>query len=313
MSRRLRPNRPGHVFHLTSRTIRHVKWFESCAMRDRIAACLRDSLPKSDAELLAYAIMPNHLHLIVRQGAAPLAALMQPLCQSIAFSVHRRCQHEGYVFERRFRDKECITARHLRNAIVYTHHNPKNAGLCSSESRYRWTSYRDYLPQHASGGPSLLGPLVLPQLRLFAVNETTSPEELKKDYERYSAWAMERRRCKRLGHAVPPVPDTPAGDRYWLEAFVPRRTCALQDPQLRRPDLCDLADSVLHELTPGFTIAQLRFTRGGPQATLVRHAIISRALHLGFRGSEIARYLHISSMTISRVKAQLKGPCLKAD
>ena len=307
MSRRKRPYEPGCVFHITARTIRHAKWFKDDRLRDHVTHCLRDCLPRSDAQLLAYAVMPNHFHLIVRQGTAPLSRLMQPLCQAIALRVHRAFGHEGYVFERRFRDKACMSARHLRNAIVYTHQNPVDGKLCEQEQEFRWSSYCDYFPEFQRPEGACSRPQVFVPLRLFAVRETDSWDDLKRSYADYAAWALERRRYRKENKKPTTPPLMTAGDEYWLKNFVRRDPRTLENAAAWRPDLRDLAKSIVHEMAPGFTIAQLRMTRGGPAATMIRRAIIERALRLGFRAADIARYLHISHTIVSRRATELNG------
>src|SRR5690606_28499612 len=93
------------------------------------------------AELFAYVIMPNHLHLVLRQGEEPLWRFMQPYLRRIAIQVQRTHEREGRVFERRYRDRYCADADHLRTAILYTHLNPIRAGLCSDPREYPWSSH----------------------------------------------------------------------------------------------------------------------------------------------------------------------------
>src|SRR5262245_58757666 len=107
-----RPYLPGTAFHLTSRTIGHEPWL--ALLRDDITGIFARGFAHSDALLIAFAVMHNHFHLIVRQGRAPLSALMHSICRSIALraqSVHNR---EGHIFERRYRALPCLTPQHLR-------------------------------------------------------------------------------------------------------------------------------------------------------------------------------------------------------
>ena len=276
-------------------------------MRDHVVRALSECVPKSDAQLLAYAVMSNHFHIIVRQGTEPLSRLMQPLCQSIALRVQRAFRHIGYVFERRFRDTACLTPRHLRNAIVYTHRNPVDGRLCEHEREYRWSSYGEYFAGDAHKGGTVNGARLFVPLRLFAVRGDASWDELRADYERYACWAAERKRLRKLHAPVPAPPPTPAGDRYWMREFFLRPARTLDNARPWRPDLRDLANATLRELTPGFTIQQLRAARGGHKAVEVRHEIIARALELGFRPVDIANYLHISPSSVSRVSARVIG------
>lgn len=119
MGRQLRPQLPGVPFHVTARVQGRAAWFTGVErpLENRILAAPR----RSDATLLAYAVMPNHLHLVVVQGSQPLSQLMQPLLTRIALLVQRRTGREGHIFERRFRASPCLDPDYLRNAIAYVH------------------------------------------------------------------------------------------------------------------------------------------------------------------------------------------------
>src|SRR5262245_39185834 len=142
MPRRKRSYLPGCAFHITARTHSGEFWFEE--LRSEILAIIDRALKQTDALLLAYAIMCNHLHLVVRQGDAPLARLMQPIGQRTAYAVHRRCKRKGYVLGYRYFDVPCRGDAHLRNAIMYTHRNPVEAGLCKEPAEYQWSSALAY-------------------------------------------------------------------------------------------------------------------------------------------------------------------------
>ena len=135
MGRRKRPYHPGTIFHLTSRTHRHEEWFDP-GLRTTIVELIHRMVARTDAQLLAYAVMPNHLHIVLRQGRMELAQVMQPLMRRVALQVQRQHGFEGSVVERRFRDTACTTPDHVRMAIVYTHLNPWRAGLCGDDLSY---------------------------------------------------------------------------------------------------------------------------------------------------------------------------------
>ena len=153
MGRRLRPHLPGATFHLTSRLHAGLPRFTP-GMRTRAVGILREEVDRSDIDMLAYVIMPNHFHLVLRQGEAPLHRFMQPWLTRIALLVQRTWGCVGHVFERRYRDSVC-DLDHLRHAIDYTHRNPVRAGLCRLPDRYAWSSYGAWTdgPPAADGGP----------------------------------------------------------------------------------------------------------------------------------------------------------------
>ena len=101
MGRSKRLFMPGAVFHVTTRCQGRTHWFEE-PIRDEIVRAVRDSLHKSDAVLLAFAIMTNHLHLVVRQMRDPLPALMQPLLTRAARRTQRLSGATNHIFGDRY-------------------------------------------------------------------------------------------------------------------------------------------------------------------------------------------------------------------
>ena len=134
---------PGGAFHITSRLQGHVPLFVPIC--DRIVELIDYCFARSDATLVARAIMPNHLHLVMRQGSDPLHATMQPLLRRIAYLVQRTHGVKGHVFERAFAHRTCGNAAYLRNCIVYAHLNPVRAKLADRPEDYHWTSHLNYV------------------------------------------------------------------------------------------------------------------------------------------------------------------------
>lgn len=296
MSRRKRSHLPGTVFHLTSRTHRKELLFLNDALRDDIVDIIDKSLTRSDASLIAFTIMPNHLHVVVRQGDAPLSQLMHPLCRGVARASQRRLKLKGHIFGDRFHDKECSGADHLREIVVYTHRNPVRARLCELPADWKWSSRPFYV------GETMLKPRIDGALGLFAVSPDDDRAALYAGYLRYEEW---RRACDCLaeGELRPPQPLYPAGDQYYARHFT--TTPLVERPP--RPDLCDIAWKAINELAPGLSLQDVVHYHGSRQIAALRKVIIERALRAGHRNRPVARYMHASDTLVSRVRARLRS------
>ena len=143
MSRARRQQQPGCVFHVTARTQGRARWF-TAAIRSRIAEMIASGVSSAGASLLAFAVMPNHLHIVLAQGRATLGWTMQPILRRVALLVQRTHRLSGHIFERSYASKPCLDADYARTVILYTHFNPVKAGLCSSPEEYAWTSHVPY-------------------------------------------------------------------------------------------------------------------------------------------------------------------------
>lgn len=318
MSRRKRPHLPGAIVHLTARLHGREPLF-TADLRTALVRILRHQVAFADLQLCAYALMPNHLHLVVRQGGAPLHRFMQPFLCRAALLVQRRYGTEGHVFERRYRSHVCGDPKYIRNAIIYTHLNPVRAGICAEPEEYAWSSHGAWLGDSlaADGRPHPVT-LALAQ-QLFATALGRDSEGLVADYQLFLRWRRERdlaQAALSAGEDPPPTiprPNVGHGDEDWVIHLSPGgRDClepaAAIDPdgsggiEMRsRTELETIAHAVTATkgVRPDLDLVRSRW--GGPPFVRARHEIIRRASAAGYRGVEIASYLRISPKTVSAV------------
>lgn len=311
MGRKRRPYLPGAIFHLTTRTQGHEPWFTP-TLRSRMVTYLASVLSESDAALLAYAIMPNHLHLVLRQGSWPLGRIMQMFLRRTALLVQRSHGVEGHVFERPFKDRPCHDPAYARNMIVYTNLNPPRAGLVDYDGRYAWCSHAFYLGDRRPP-PAIAAVLAVDQgLRLFATREYSSLGHLRTAYRAFVEWRVECDEAARSGKPgardkILPPPSVLARDTSWSRSFVPLfRTHAATDQgdpgaAEARADLEAIARGVLAELAGDLPLEQVRCTYKGQRVVRVRRAMILRMSAAGHAGAAIARYLRVSDQCVSKV------------
>jgi putative transposase len=209
---------PGAVFHLTARTQGGEPYL--CGLESTIQSIICAAPARSDARLIAYAVMPNHIHIVAQQGNRRLADFMQPLLRRMVLLVQRRYQLRGHVFERRFRDALCADAEYTRNAIIYVHLNPVRAGLAATADDYRWTSHMSFC-----GGAcedDQVSTLLAREsaLRLFRSRDHDTPDVDACAYRQFMHWRTETDKwasddTNRIDFYRPLRPCTAAGDDHW--------------------------------------------------------------------------------------------------
>lgn len=261
---------------------------------------------RTDAELIAYAVMPNHLHLIVRQGETRLQSVMQPLLCRVAHRVQKHHGFEGGVVERRYRDRACRSAKHVRAAIIYTHLNPWRAGLCADPVDYPWTTQQAYQP---GADPTLFGVdpnLQLRVLELFATEPGQPRDPLCRSYAQWLERRMrldDLRRASADDAALGPPPARPAahiGDLAWGHFTRAMRRDLPGDRT--RPDLRDFTYGHLGRIAPDLKPEQLRGSWVSRPIGRIRMRLVRAAIARGFGTCEIARFFDISPQTVSRMK-----------
>lgn len=303
-------------FHVTARLQGRSAWFSGIerAIAQRISAASR----RSDAALLAYAVMPNHLHLVVLQGRQPLSEVMQPLLRRIALLVQRRTAREGHIFERRFRAFPCVDPDYFRNAIAYVHLNGVRARLCATAEDYEWCSHAAYLrPGDPPDGRHDI--LVENALRVFAAREGDPLHECRANYLRFLEWrrAMDAYAAEDEDgpstNGPPSPPDTRGGDAYWAVNYSSARAHHGRDRP--KADLLDIARGTLLEIAPDMDLDLLRSGYRTKAIVAVRRRFILRAVAAGHGGGGIARFLNVAPSTVSSVRtaAMHEGRCAPVD
>lgn len=294
------------IFHLVSRLHRREPWFVP-DLRGEVASLIRRMIGRTDARLLAYAVMPNHLHVALRQGQTELGDVMQPLLRRVAHRVQVRHGFQGTVVERRYRDRLCRTADHARETVMYIHLNPWRAGLCDDDLAYPWMTQDAYL---SGADPVSFGidPHVqLSVLELFALGEERTREGLCRDYLRWLRWRMSHGRGSTSGFAdldglPPPPPESLLATRAWRRHFAGCVQRQGNGPVRTRPDLRDYVMAQLPRLAPGYQLSDLRGSWLPRPAVRCRKRLIRAAAGRGYRTGKIARLLDISPTTVSLAK-----------
>jgi putative transposase len=312
MSRRPRPNLPGAAFHVTARLQNSEHLFEG--LQERVVEHLATVAGRQRARLLAYAVMPNHLHLVLVQGSAPLWHFMHPLLSGVSLIIKRRYRRRDHVFGRRYYAVPCLDPEYFRNAIAYVHLNPVRAGMCARADDYRWTTHSFYCAPWSGTPPRKLCIAAETALGVFATGSAGS-EECRRAYLQFLAWRLLMDRyvadCSEGVAGTPPErPWTLAGDRYWNEQFTAGSAPLHRDgrPAAVLPPMEGIVRRTLDVVAPELGLELLRSGGRSRALVAVRREVIARALAAGYAGYQIARYLCISTSAVSVVAAGLRDP-----
>ena len=297
MSRTLRSQMPGLAFHITARTQSKLPYFKN-RLESVVERIIIEGITSSDATLLAYIVMPNHFHIVLRQGSRTLGWVMHPIMRRISLAVQRTHDIEGHVFERRYFSVACEDADYLRNAIIYTNLNAKRAKLCDDPSAYRWSSHVRF----CESPPDSDSWYFRDALKLFGNDRCRTEDDVVAAYKNFVDWRIERDACDVDTQTPPPAPPTELGDRHFADRFIalPRHW--------RRPnkDLRDKAKELLFEVDSACEISCLR-RRTLPRAlTTVRRQVIAGLLQGGYQGSCIANFFRVSDSLVSAIATGLR-------
>jgi len=148
--RKLRVEYPGAIYHVINRGDRREPIFKDNVDHRRFLETLAEACGKTDWQVLAYCLMPNHFHLVVETPQANLVAGMKWFMGTYTSRFNRRHKLFGHLFSGRY--KALIVDGsgngYLRTVCDYVHLNPSRAKLLQKEESlrtYRWSSFPEYL------------------------------------------------------------------------------------------------------------------------------------------------------------------------
>jgi len=135
----------GGVYHVTQRAPGRELLFLEEGDYLRFLGLLKEAAEKYSLDIFCFALLPNHLHLLLRTANADLDRAMKFAFQSYAMGFNKKYQRKGHVFCGVYRATLCADDGYLLAASVYIHLNPFKAGLTSDPYDYRWFSLDPYV------------------------------------------------------------------------------------------------------------------------------------------------------------------------
>lgn len=143
MPRQPRIDAPGMVHHVMARGIEKSRIFVDDEDRNFFLKRLGDLVVETGNPVYAFALIPNHFHLLVRRGKTPLATLMRRLLTGYALYVNKKRGRCGHLFQGRYKSIPCGDEIYFAEVLRYINLNPVRAGRCSFPelANYRYSGH----------------------------------------------------------------------------------------------------------------------------------------------------------------------------
>jgi len=144
MGTRRRHGEAGAVHHVMNRGVDRQRVFFADADRTEFGARLAEAHERFAVETLAYCLMANHYHLLVRSLDGRLSEAMHHIGTVYARHTNDRLGRDGPLFRGRFHSIRVDTDWYLECAVRYIHRNPLDLDGIADPADYRWSSFRTY-------------------------------------------------------------------------------------------------------------------------------------------------------------------------
>jgi putative transposase len=129
MPRKSRIDAPGALHHVIGRGINRQDIFTDAKDYQAFLERLGNLLEDTKTSCYAWALIPNHFHLLLRTGNVPISNLMKKLLTGYAINFNRRHKRCGHLFQNRYKSILCQEDSYLLELVRYIHLNPLRAKL----------------------------------------------------------------------------------------------------------------------------------------------------------------------------------------
>ena len=137
---------PGHFYHIYNRGAHRLPIFREPENYLFVIQRLKKYSRQYNLTVIAYCLLPNHYHLLIRQDDKhPASLLPQYTFNSYSKAYNRRYHHSGTLFEGNFKAKPVQDEAYLLTLCRYIHTNPVKHGLVSQIEAWPYSNYPEWI------------------------------------------------------------------------------------------------------------------------------------------------------------------------
>jgi len=118
--------------------------YGECHLRDpHIAELVQENFWHHDGvkyRLLAWVIMPNHVHVLIEMAGVPLGEVLKSWKSYTSTAANQRLKRTGTFWEKDYFDRYLRDDEHYRRVVRYIETNPARARLVNAPSEWAWSS-----------------------------------------------------------------------------------------------------------------------------------------------------------------------------
>ena len=136
----------GQYYHIYNRGAGRTKIFLVEDNYRYLLQLIQRYYQKYEITIIAYCLMPNHYHFLLRQGLGePISKFINVLFNAYVQALNRQQGRTGTLFEGRFKHICVDDWKYLTHLCRYIHRNPVKAGLVTAPEEWIYSNYRDWV------------------------------------------------------------------------------------------------------------------------------------------------------------------------
>lgn len=133
------------IYHVMLRGNERRKIFLCDDDREKFTDTLREKSREKEFFVLAYCLMDNHVHLLIKEGNDQIERVMKRIGVSYVYYFNKKYRRTGHLFQDRFKSEPIIDDKYLMAVVRYIHNNPLKARIVEEQAQYHWSSYNAYV------------------------------------------------------------------------------------------------------------------------------------------------------------------------
>jgi len=136
---------PNAIYHVYCRVARGEIIFDQDTASLEFVETLREVRDLDGWSILAWCLMGNHYHIVVRTRTVELWRSMARLQARVSRGHNRRRGYFGRLWQSRYRARVVDTNEYYRQVLAYVHLNPVSAGIVTDPADYSLSGHRELI------------------------------------------------------------------------------------------------------------------------------------------------------------------------
>jgi putative transposase len=286
MARKPRIEYEGAFYHVITRGNQRRKVFRDENDFQKYISLLAYYKEGYKYSLYAYALMNNHVHLLIETHQIPLSKIFQGINQSYTMYFNRKYKTVGHLFQGRYKAILCDRDAYLISLVKYIHLNPVRAKIVKAAGEYRWSSQGSYEKQKDN---EIVDTDKV--LRMFSEDKT----QARKLYRVYIDDGIEVKKediYKTVSQRI-------LGEEQFIDKVMEKVDERFENKRKHHKySLKKIAETI--GKSKGITINQLREKSRNREILAVRKLASITAREFGYKGKEIALFLQKDPSVVTR-------------